>query len=55
MSNIELFHNQKTKSIDFKISEKFCLNNYILPNLRYKNIQSCFLIQPNQFVDKYIH
>jgi hypothetical protein len=29
------------------------LNNYLLPNLRYKNIESCFLIQPNQFVDRY--
>jgi len=52
--NIELFNNQKTNSIDFNISEKFNLNNYISPNLRYKNIQSCFLIQPNQFVDKYM-
>lgn len=51
---IELFENQKTNSIDFNISEKFNLNNYISPNLRYKNIQSCFLIQPNQFVDKYM-
>jgi DNA-directed RNA polymerase subunit beta' len=52
--NIELFHNHKTDSIDFNLSEKFNLNNYISPNLRYKNIQSCFLIQPNQFVDKYM-
>jgi DNA-directed RNA polymerase subunit beta' len=51
--NIELFNNQKTKLIDLLISEKINLNNYILPNLRYKNIESCFLIQPNQFVDCY--
>jgi len=51
---IELFNNVKTNSIDFNISEKFHLNNYISPNLRYKNIQSCLLIQPNQFVDKYM-
>jgi DNA-directed RNA polymerase subunit beta' len=51
--NIELFNNQKTKSIDFKISEKVNLNSYLLPNLRYKNIESCFLIQPNQFIDRY--
>lgn len=51
--NIELFHNQKIKSIDFKITEKVNLNRYLMPNLRYKNIESCFLLQPNQFVDKY--
>ena len=52
-TNIELFPNQKTKEIDFKISEKIKLNNYILPNLRYKNIESCFLMQPNQFIGCY--
>jgi len=52
--NIELSNNQKANLIDFNISEKFHLNKYISPNLRYKNIQSCFLIQPNQFVDKYM-
>jgi hypothetical protein len=31
--------------------KNFNLNNYISPNLRYKNIQSCFLIQKNQFID----
>ena len=52
-TNIELFNNKKTKLIDLQISERLNLNNYILPNLRYKNIQSCFLIQLNQFVDCY--
>jgi len=52
--NIELFNNKKTNSIDLNISEKVNLNNYISPNLRYKNLRSCFLIQPNQFVDKYM-
>jgi DNA-directed RNA polymerase subunit beta' len=52
-TNLELFNNKKTKSIDLRISEKFYLNNYLLPNLRYKDIQSCLLIQPNQFIDKY--
>lgn len=51
--NLELSHNQKTKLIDLKISEKFNLNHYISPNLRYKNLQSCLLIQPNQFIDRY--
>jgi DNA-directed RNA polymerase subunit beta' len=52
-TNIEIVPNPKTSEIDFRISEKIKLNNYILPSLRYKNIQSCFLIQPNQFIDCY--
>jgi DNA-directed RNA polymerase subunit beta' len=51
--NIELFTNQKPKSIDFHISKKVYLNKYILPELRYKNIKSSLLIQNPQFVDKY--
>ena len=51
--DIELFKNQKTNLIDLNFSVKLNLNNYILPNLRYKNIDSCFLIQMNQFVDCY--
>jgi DNA-directed RNA polymerase subunit beta' len=51
--NIELFNNQKTRSIDLRISEKVNLNSYLLPNLRYKNIESCFLLQPKQFIDRY--
>jgi DNA-directed RNA polymerase subunit beta' len=50
---IELFDNKKTKLIDLRISDKMNLNNYILPSLRYKNIDSSFLIQPTQFVDCY--
>jgi len=52
--NVELLKNKKTGSIDFNFSEKFNLNTYISPNLRYKKLKSCFLIQPNQFVDQYM-
>jgi DNA-directed RNA polymerase subunit beta' len=52
-TKIELFNNKKTKSIDLRITEKVNLNNYIFPNLRYKDIQSCFLTQPYQFIDRY--
>ena len=51
---IELFNNQKKNSVDFKITEKLCLNNYIPPNLKYKDIQPCFLIQANQFLSSYM-
>jgi hypothetical protein len=33
--------------------KNFNLNNYISPYLKYKNLQSCFLIQQNQFIDSY--
>ena len=50
---IELLNNQKINSVNFQISEKLYLNNYISPYLKYKNLQSCFLVQQNQFVDSY--
>jgi DNA-directed RNA polymerase subunit beta' len=51
--SIELSNNRKKNSVDFNIIEKLSLNNYIPPNLKYKNIQPCFLIQENQFVSNY--
>jgi hypothetical protein len=51
--NIKLFTSKKRKLTNLRISEKFHLNNYISPHLRYKNIQSCFFLQPNQFIDRY--
>jgi len=51
--HIELRNNKKTNSVDFQTSERLYLNNYISPYLKYKNLQSCFLIQQNQFVDSY--
>ena len=52
--NLELSTNKKLKTIHFYVTEKLSLNNYILPNLRYQNIQACFLIQQNQFLSNYI-
>ena len=51
--SIELINNCRKNSVDFRIIEKLCLNNYIPPYLKYKNIQSCFLAQQNQFVSSY--
>jgi DNA-directed RNA polymerase beta'' subunit len=39
--------------IHFFVSDNLNLNNYISPQLRYKYIQSCLLVQSNQFIDKY--
>jgi DNA-directed RNA polymerase subunit beta' len=51
--NIEVNKNKKKNTVDFLITETINLNSYLLPQLRYKNIKSCFLIQPEQFIDKY--
>jgi DNA-directed RNA polymerase subunit beta' len=52
--SIKLVNNHRKNTIDFKIIEKLCLNNYIPPHLKYKDIQPCFLIQENQFVSSYM-
>ena len=52
--NIELSNNSKTNSIQFRVSENLNLNNYISPYLKYRNLQPCFLIQKNQFIDRYV-
>ena len=51
--NLEFFKNSKTESLTLRVYEKLYLNAYILPNLRYKNIQSSSLTQSNQYIDKY--
>ena len=50
---IQLSRSKKFDCINFDIIERLNLTNYIQPNLRYQNIQSCFLIQENQFVSNY--
>jgi DNA-directed RNA polymerase subunit beta' len=50
---IVLFPNPKKSTVILKVNERICLNNYLSPQLKYKNIESCILLQTNQFVDKY--
>lgn len=45
--------NQNQKLIDIKKHETIKFNNYIIPTLKYKNLESCSLIQKNQFLDYY--
>ena len=52
-NHIEISQNKQLKSLNFGLSEKILFNNYIVPDLRYRNIQSSTLIQQNQFIDKY--
>ena len=51
--NIQLSNNKKLKSLTINVIENLTLINYITPSLRYQNIQSCFLIQNNQFISNY--
>jgi DNA-directed RNA polymerase subunit beta' len=50
---IQLVNDRKRKLVNFRIIETISLNNYISPQLQYKNLESCFLVQKNQFVDQY--
>ena len=52
-NNIEIIHDQHRNSLKFCLSDRISFNNYITPDLRYKNIQSALLIQQNQFIDQY--
>ena len=51
--NIELAINSIKNTINFNLIEKLYPNNYIVPNLKNKNIQPCFLVQKSQFVNRY--
>ena len=50
---IKLKNNKKQKTIQFEEQYEINFNNYILPTLKYKNLQSSILVQPNQFIDRY--
>nr|NP_043714.1 RNA polymerase beta'' subunit [Trieres chinensis]P49468.1 RecName: Full=DNA-directed RNA polymerase subunit beta''; AltName: Full=PEP; AltName: Full=Plastid-encoded RNA polymerase subunit beta''; Short=RNA polymerase subunit beta'' [Trieres chinensis]CAA91746.1 RNA polymerase beta''-chain [Trieres chinensis] len=50
---IELFSDVKKNHLNFLVSEKLSLNHFILPQLRYTDIQSCLLVQTHQFIDSY--
>jgi len=52
-TKIQLVADPKKTSIDFFVNKETNLNHFIAPSLRYKNIQSCLLVQSNQFIDTY--
>ena len=52
--NIELANNSKKNGVYLKTIEKLCLKNYISPYLRYTDIQSCLLVQKNQYLSRYM-
>jgi len=50
---IKLSNNRKLNYVNFDIIEKLKLTNYLTPDLKSQDIQSCFLIQKTQFVSNY--
>ena len=52
--SIELSNNLKQHSVDIEIIEELSLTNHIPPDLKYNNIQPCFLIQRNQYISSYV-
>uniref|UniRef100_A0AB74TPI4 DNA-directed RNA polymerase subunit beta'' n=1 Tax=Discostella guiyangensis TaxID=3145224 RepID=A0AB74TPI4_9STRA len=50
---IDVSNSFKMKRLNLKLLEKLLLNQYIPAHLKYTNLQSSFLIEPNQFIDSY--
>ena len=51
--NIELFNNSYKTFLNLNIIEKLCLTRFSNLGLKYANLQSCFLVQRNQFISNY--
>jgi len=48
---IKVLNNKKKNYLNFVLTEKLYLIDYLPPNLKYTNIQSCLLIEQNQFIN----
>ena len=51
--SIKLKNNKTCFNVEFKAYNSIKLNNYIRAKLKYKNLNSCSLIQSSQFIDQY--
>ena len=49
----QVFQNQEQNYLGFSFTEKVLLNKHIPSDLKYTNIQSCLIIEDNQFIDSY--
>ena len=52
-TQVEIIPNLKHNCLSFSLSDKFSLNQYIPADLKYAKIQSCFIVESNQFVHPY--
>ena len=48
---IKIINNRKINYVNFVLSEKLYLIDYLPPNLKYTDIQSCLLVEQNQFIN----
>ena len=51
--SIEIINNKDKNCLNFTISEKTFLNNYIPTQLKYTGIESCLIIESSQYVNSY--
>lgn len=51
--NFYISTDSKSKIVKIQTYKNLDFKNYLLPNLRYKEIQPCLLVQSNQFLDRY--
>jgi len=51
--NLQLNLDNRHNLVKFLVLKNFCLTNYIPARLKYTNIESCTLIQENQFIDAF--
>ena len=51
--SIELYNNDNNDRVNFQTFELCDFHDYITPGLKYKSLESCNLIQKNQFIDRY--
>merc|ERR1712051_199326 len=50
---IKLMTNQEKRYLNFILSEKLYLMDYLPAHLKYTDIQSCLLVEQNQFVNSH--
>merc|ERR1712127_79770 len=51
--HISIHLDQKKARLNFTLSEKIYLIDYLPPHLKYTDIQSCLLVEPNQFINSH--
>jgi len=51
--NLGIQNQTHENSVHFRTDEKSKLTHYVAPYLKYKNLQSCLLIQKSQFLSRY--
>ena len=52
-TNSQITIKTKKNCLKFLSCEKLYLNNYLPASLKYKSIQSCFIVENKQFIDSY--